>query len=233
MTGKKTIAGRGVLFTSSAPEFTEFGPGGFTPEAAGLYDEKVAPAAKARSGWGGLIETLVEKAVDAAVAVATRGSRPGFAYAREGDLGRLSYAGGAARIDAIEPLLSEYGARPAEQGWLQRVTGKLGRYVYGAAVPDGKDRGTYVDEGLLKGAGRYLKGLWDGAIEEATKYAGHFVETLLTLDHEDAHQRGIGSEHGAEQYARERVSERAGRDRTVQFALSQYSRREGGLSLAA
>jgi hypothetical protein len=117
-------------------------------------------------------------------------------------------------------LLNDYiASAPASQNWLKKVTGKHGSYVAGAAVLGGEDAGTYIDDTLVEGAKRYIVNYTDGNLEEASKYAVHFVEAVKTDRHEKAHyELNILNENGAEGYAVSEFGKLAGRDPIVNFA---------------
>jgi hypothetical protein len=208
--------------------FVAFGPQSFTRDPAKqLYTESVdAGRAHARSDsfWVTIAEKIAKKAADIGRGVVRGYSReavPSYAYARTGDLGDVKITGPYSPIDGI---VDRYEAKPATQSWLKRATGKKD-YVFGAAVTEGSDAGIYVDEGLLLRAGKYVSNLTRGLTKKAKEYAGDFVETLLTLAHEDGHlNKGIRDEQAAEHYAKQKVYRLAEADSSVGFALKEYRR---------
>ncbi len=122
--------------------FMAFGPQSFTRDPAGtLYDESVdtagTPSAAARSGglWD-IAGKIAKKAAQAVIDTATRYKRPAFARARRG--GAYYPGPGSAEIDPDKVeiyrsvLTGRYPVEEADQPFLQRITGKIGRYVYGA-----------------------------------------------------------------------------------------------------
>jgi len=206
---------------------TSFGP----LDATGLYaedaDTKRVPVAHARSFWGEVAKAAVRWAGDKAVEIGRDAFRgyPRVAYARTGgpyggiDVDEITYTGSLTDFAVL---------KPAKQSWLQRITNKIGRYVYGAAVTEGPDTGVYIDEVLAKRAGRYVKEFYGGFREAAKEYAGDFIEALKTSYHEYAHlAKGIIDETLAEKYADGRVYELAAADSAVGFALNQYKTRGG------
>jgi hypothetical protein len=128
-----------VTLSSEAPGFTSFGPQGFTKDTAGrLYDESVGTGqAKARgeSFWS-VAGAIAKKVAEAAVNTVTRYKRPTFARARSD--GAYSLGAGSSDIDPEKlsiyrsVLTGKYPVEEADQSFLRKITGKFGRYVYGA-----------------------------------------------------------------------------------------------------
>jgi len=212
------------------------------PGAVGaLYSESVTGAHPRFLGdlVGGLIEKVLtgigKKADEAFGGSRARVIEP-YAFGESG-IGQ-----GYERGIGDSELLGGYGyvpgyVKPAEQGWLQRTVGKVGQYVAGAYVPTGVHVGIYIDGDLLKRGAEYVRHAASGVtgkVREAGRYAGHFIETLLTRYHEEAHAEGIESEPQAERYAEIRLSELVPRDPFVRRALHEYTgggRYRGGLQL--
>ena len=217
-----------VSISSQAPEIIGWGPDKVTRLYAEDADTKRVPVAHARSFWGEVAKAAVRWAGDKAVEIGRDAFRgyPRVAYARTGgpyggiDVDEITYTGSLTTDFAVP--------KPAKQSWLQRITNKIGRYVYGAAVTEGPDTGVYIDEVLAKRAGRYVKEFYGGFREAAKEYAGDFIEALKTSYHEYAHlAKGIIDETLAEKYADGRVYELAAADSAVGFALNQYKTRGG------
>jgi hypothetical protein len=126
---------------SSHSQMLAFGPQGFTRDtgpAGALYDEGVGTrraAARAGGLWG-IAEDIAKKAAKAVVNTVTRYNRPAFARARAG--GAYSLGPDSADIDPEKVgiyrsvLTGKYPVEEADQSFLQKITGKFGRYVYGA-----------------------------------------------------------------------------------------------------
>ncbi|MBN2330719.1 MAG: hypothetical protein JXC85_02790 [Candidatus Aenigmarchaeota archaeon] len=203
-----------------------FGPQDFARDKTGvLFGDGIGPVrahARSDSLWGQVAEAIGKKAVEIGKGVLrgySRDEKAAYAYARTGIPTAGDVPGGYSKIDA---LLGSYGASRASQPWLKEVTGKS-NYVFGAAVPEGPDEGIYVDEGLVRKAGKYISSLARGLKQKAREYASDFIETLLTLDHEYAHKnKGIRNDQAAEQYAEESLIRLAKDDSTVGFALQEY-----------
>ncbi len=232
VTGNISQGGRRTATITPGPgpgEFLSFGPQGFTKSDTehALFDESInAGKALARSDGilAGIAGAIGKKVAEIGKGVIRGYSREGitaYAYARTGSPTDGDVPGGSSQIDTI---LDIYGARRATQPWLQEVTGKR-KYVFGAAVPDGADEGIYVDDSLVRKAGKYISSFTRGVRNKAREYATDFVETLLTLGHEYGHKNeGIRNEQAAEQYAERNVIKLAETDKAVGFALSEYRR---------
>jgi hypothetical protein len=229
-----------VTQSSESPEFISFGPRGSTSDSAAgrLFDERVdatvaAPARSARSGgFLNIAGTIAKKIVETAVSTATRYKRPSFArartdevaaeYGRRGGYLNLPWPGAYVWDGDIDNGLKRYfpNIRTADQEWLRDVTRK-DEYVHGATVTDGPDSGTYIDRGLFKRAGRYIRQVARG-VRDTAENAAVFIDGLVTGYHEQGHYRGISGEPEAEQYGWNRVRDLASRgDRLVRYALSQ------------
>lgn len=231
MTGK-TFHGEGrrgtVTFSPDASEFISFGPReAIRDNERQLFNEKVDTVrahARSDSFWGEVVEKIGKKAAEIGTGVLrgySRHANAAYAYARTGIQPIGDETVGHSQIDT---LLDGYGAQRASQPWLKRVTG-IGKYVFGAAVPEGPDAGIYVDDGLVRKAGKYISNFSRGFKEKARVYANDFVETLLTIYHEHGHKnKGIRDELGAEQYAENRLKKSADADLAVEFALKEYRR---------
>jgi len=145
VTGKTSHGGRreGAVISlgSEGPGIsTSFGPQSFTTAKDRLFDERVDASqirARPRSFWGGVLGKLAKKAAEAVINTATRYNRPGYARAAARS-GPYPVTHDGIEIDPGKVgiyravLTGKYPVEDADQSFLQRITGKFGRYVYGA-----------------------------------------------------------------------------------------------------
>jgi len=228
MTGNKS-AGKGswgdVSVRPNSVADMSFGPHSLVRAENELFSDKINPA---RARTGSLIEGVLKAGGKMIKTAATRGARARtFSYSGPGGF----YTPADTGIDTdytvgttLEPYIK---SKPAKQNWLQYVTGKIGKYVFGASVEKGEDEGTYIDETLAEKAGKYLKSYWEGAKEKARKYAGDFVEAIVTDGHEyDGHYMGgIVDEAKAEEAGVRRLKTYLNKgDSAVAFAVNNARR---------
>ena len=203
MTGK-SANGKGEMVNASSHSVEMTGGLNMmpTPEKR-LYEEGMGADVHARGFWD--IAEKAVKAVGKAVGEVADAPRRNGIYARTG-----GYSGNAApeiypEHDRVD-LLDDYNIIPASQGWLQRITGKMGEYVFGASVDGGEDDGIYIDEELEENARMFEKSYLGGISDGVRKYAADFVEAALTKAHEIGHYvLGIEDEGEAEDFAQQKV----------------------------
>ena len=196
---------------------------GFNPTAL-LYDESVTGA---QPRFLDLVGSVIEKVftgIGKRADDAFRGSR-----ARVIENYTLGESGVGPEYGIRDAeLLKSHGyipddVKPAWQGWLQGAVGKVGKYVAGAYVPS---LGIYIDKDLLRYGAEYVRHVTSGVasrVREAGKYAGDFIETILTGYHEEEHARGVESEYHAEGGAKRKLFEYlAPRNHIVRRALDDY-----------
>ena len=211
---------RGAVTSTGHEGFQAFGP------LEALYSENVPAKAvksvRARSVHGDLLRralaTIGEKA-----AIAGRYIWKGYprkAYAKT-DGHYLPGGGiGGENLDLADLNIGGYSPKSAKQSWLRYITDNLNKFVYGAALTHGKDRGVYVDKNLFERAIEYTDNFARGLEKEAEKTAGYFVEAAKTIFHEFGHlYEGIKNEFLAETYANEVLDGLAERFDNVRFAL--------------
>lgn len=196
---------------------------------------------QARSIWTDIGEAVVKTAIgigknvvsapnntDVYAHARTYGySAPAFDYVSNQD-----NTGGFDHIKYIAKYVDPI-AKSAEQAWLQKITESRGKYVFGAAVLGGENRGIYAHDGLLENAGRYVK-------TEDDKYLPAFAEAILTVgkpagpekkSHERAHLDGVIDETAAETYAVDNLCSLGLNDPFVGKALNSYLKNFKGFSL--
>jgi hypothetical protein len=225
MTGKNVnMQGSWGDVTLSSNDIT-FGPKSFTRDPTeSLYAENVKAGQVARArdvnarSLTEIAGDVVKGVISGAKAVGGRYKKG--VYARTYDIGTIDAPGYVTSSSADIPYVL---AKPAKQSWLQNITKKIGRYVFGATVTEGNTEGVkegiYIDDGLDRDEKKYNFYFDNGLFEDAKEYANRAWEAVKTKFHEWGHYAlNIKSEYGAERYAGETADKLVAVDKRAAFA---------------